>query len=224
VVKDIIVYGSGGAAKGYMEIINDINEDCNEWNLLGFLDDDRTKHSLSLDGVAILGDLSILKKYSSIYIIIALGSPSLRRAAYERVMSVQNNARFATLVHPRSWVARGVALGYGTTVYPMAAINREAVVGNFGLVNMNSTTGHDARVGDFVTIAPGARILGHGRVETGVELGSNSVVLPGVTIGAWSVLGAGAVATRDVAPHCTAVGIPALAVNPRQTHVDGSVI
>ena len=37
----------------------------------------------------------------------------------------------------------------------------------------------------------------------------NAILLPGVTIGEWSTIGAGAVVVKDVPPHCMAVGNPA---------------
>lgn len=37
----------------------------------------------------------------------------------------------------------------------------------------------------------------------------NAIILPGVTIGQWSTIGAGAVVVKDVPPHCMAVGNPA---------------
>lgn len=40
----------------------------------------------------------------------------------------------------------------------------------------------------------------------------NVVVLPGVTIGGWSTIGAGSVVVRDVPAHCLAVGNPAVVV------------
>ena len=47
------------------------------------------------------------------------------------------------------------------------------------------------------------------RVERFASLGSGSVFVPGVTIGAYALVGAGAVVTRDVAPHSLVVGNPA---------------
>jgi maltose O-acetyltransferase len=49
-------------------------------------------------------------------------------------------------------------------------------------------------------------------IEDGAWLGGGVIVLPGVTIGARSVVGAGAVVTKDVAPDVLVVGNPARVV------------
>jgi acetyltransferase-like isoleucine patch superfamily enzyme len=52
-------------------------------------------------------------------------------------------------------------------------------------------------------------------IERNVWIGSNATVLPGVRIGHGSVIGAGAVVARDVAPMSVAVGVPAQVVRER---------
>ncbi|MEU8774265.1 sugar O-acetyltransferase [Streptomyces sp. NPDC048606] len=49
-------------------------------------------------------------------------------------------------------------------------------------------------------------------VEDGAWLGGGVIVLPGVTIGAETVVGAGSVVTKDLPPHVVAVGNPARVV------------
>ncbi len=46
-------------------------------------------------------------------------------------------------------------------------------------------------------------------IRRGATLGANSTIVCGHEIGAWAVVAAGAVVTRDVAPHALVVGIPA---------------
>jgi len=46
-------------------------------------------------------------------------------------------------------------------------------------------------------------------VRRGCSLGANSTILPGLTIGSWSMIGAGAVVTGDVPAHALMVGCPA---------------
>ncbi|MCC6765216.1 MAG: N-acetyltransferase [Deltaproteobacteria bacterium] len=87
----------------------------------------------------------------------------------------------------------------------------------------------DLVIEDDVGIGPGVRILGSAhtglppdppaidadvaaepvRIERGADVGVNAVVLPGVTIGRESVVGAAAVVTRDVPPLAIVAGVPA---------------
>jgi UDP-2-acetamido-3-amino-2,3-dideoxy-glucuronate N-acetyltransferase len=46
-------------------------------------------------------------------------------------------------------------------------------------------------------------------VKRGASIGSNATILPGVTIGERSIIGAGAVVTKDVPPGCIYGGVPA---------------
>jgi len=47
------------------------------------------------------------------------------------------------------------------------------------------------------------------RLCRGATLGANSTVLCGHTVGAYALVGAGAVVSRDVAPHALVLGVPA---------------
>jgi len=46
-------------------------------------------------------------------------------------------------------------------------------------------------------------------IKKGARIGTHVFILMGVTIGENSVIGAGAVVTRDIPPNCLAVGVPA---------------
>lgn len=49
-------------------------------------------------------------------------------------------------------------------------------------------------------------------LKSGCWIGANSVILPGVTVGANAVVGAGSVVTKDVPDFAVAVGVPAKVV------------
>lgn len=80
------------------------------------------------------------------------------------------------------------------------------------------------RVGDRVTLSAGVSLIDAGLdvgdplkahsggeivVEDDVWIGAGAIVLPGVTIGRGSVVGAGSVVTKDVEPGCVVAGVPA---------------
>ncbi|NPA90701.1 MAG: N-acetyltransferase [Chloroflexi bacterium] len=50
------------------------------------------------------------------------------------------------------------------------------------------------------------------RVERGASIGANSTIVAGVTVGAWAMVAAGAVVTKDVPPHALVMGVPARVV------------
>jgi maltose O-acetyltransferase len=95
---------------------------------------------------------------------------------------------------------------------------------NFGLISLDVAT---VTIGDDVQIGPNVQLLTAWHpVEPGprrdkweaaspivigdnVWLGGGVIVLPGVTIGENTVVGAGAVVTRDLPPNVVAVGNPA---------------
>ena len=58
-------------------------------------------------------------------------------------------------------------------------------------------------------------------IEDHVWIGSNATILPGVTIGAWSVVAAGAVVTHDVPPFTIVGGVPAKTFRTLETHERG---
>ena len=47
------------------------------------------------------------------------------------------------------------------------------------------------------------------RIRTGASLGAGSIVLPGVSVGRWAMIGAGALVTRDVPDFALVYGSPA---------------
>ncbi len=55
------------------------------------------------------------------------------------------------------------------------------------------------------------------RIEAGSDIGTNAVILPGVTVGHGSIVGAGAVVTESVPPFAVVAGVPARVIRSRAT-------
>ena len=102
-----------------------------------------------------------------------------------------------------------VVVGEGALVSPGVVFTSNIRVGRHFHANIQSIIEHDARIGDFVTFAPGVRCNGHVTIGDGAYLGAGALIRQGITIGAGAVVGMGAVVVRDVAPGATVVGNPA---------------
>ena len=59
-------------------------------------------------------------------------------------------------------------------------------------------------------------------VKKGASIGANATILPGLTIGEGAKIGAGSVVLKDVAPHTSVAGVPAVMIG--QTTVDAPAL
>ena len=125
-------------------------------------------------------------------------------------------------------IGSGVFIGAQT--YIQGRFDGNCVIGDHVWIGPQSY--FDARelvIQDYVGWGPGAKVLGSVHtglpieipiiktelkitrvtIETGADIGTNAVILPGVTVGKGSIVGAGAVVTRDVSPFSIVAGVPA---------------
>ncbi|RLI96896.1 MAG: N-acetyltransferase [Candidatus Aenigmatarchaeota archaeon] len=106
---------------------------------------------------------------------------------------------------------------------PFVEIQKDVIIGNDCRVQSHSFICSKARIGNSVFIGHGVMFVNdkypprfdekHWEeiiIEDGVTIGSNATILP-VRIGENSLIGAGAVVTKDVPPNSIAVGNPAKA-------------
>ena len=109
-------------------------------------------------------------------------------------------------------VGKGAVLNMGLIIsdgyLPLVKIGaRVAISPNVVIIAQSGPNNSDLRNVDYVKdhLAVEAPVS----IEDDVWVGANSVVLPGVTIGKMSVVGAGAVVSRTVPPFSVVAGVPA---------------
>ena len=102
-----------------------------------------------------------------------------------------------------------VHLGIGNVITAGCVFTVDIAAGDFNLFNLQTTVGHDARVGSGCVLNPSVNISGWVIVGDGVLIGTGAQVLERRSIGDGATVGAGAVVTRDVADLTTVVGVPA---------------
>jgi len=107
-----------------------------------------------------------------------------------------------------------VKIGLGSIISPFVTITSNVTIGLSFHANLYSYVGHDSKIGDYVTFAPGVKCNGNVFIEDHVYIGAGAIIRPGqankpLTIGKGSVIGMGSVVTRDIPPGVTAYGNPA---------------
>lgn len=215
--KDLVIFGSGGFAREVHQIVEDINATAPTLNFLGFLDGNAANHGLQVHGATVLGGIEWLASAAAagVHVVLAVGNTASKRRVVAAMHEI-GHSRFLTLVHPRAWVGNRVEIGEGSIICAGTLITTDIVIGRHVTVNIGSTLGHDAQIGDYATIAPSVNVSGAVLVGEGCDLGTGSAIIQGKHIGAWSVVGAGAVVVKDVDADVTVVGAPAKVIKTRQ--------
>ena len=166
---------------------------------------------------------------------VRLGSPA-DRAGRARGLQIGNRAiiRAGSSVHPGVRIGDGLELGHNVVIREDTVIGHECSVGNNTIIDSGCRIGDRVRIGancyvaqfttiaDDVTIAPGVCLANDPHpgsdshlcmrgptIETGAQIGMNATILPFVTIGERSLVGAGSVVTRSVPAQLVVAGNPA---------------
>jgi sugar O-acyltransferase (sialic acid O-acetyltransferase NeuD family) len=210
----IVIVGAGGHGREILQLIRDINAAAPTWDCAGFLVDAGFDTPPAVAGLPVLGDLGWLAANPDAAVVVAVGAPSARKRLVRRIRALGGNP-FPVLVHPRAWIGAGVELGAGSVVCAGVMLTTDIRLGEHVHVNVGCTLAHDDVLEDFVTLAPGVHLAGKVLLREGAELGVGSAVIPGAQVGAWALVGAGAVVTADIDADCTAVGAPARPVKRR---------
>jgi acetyltransferase-like isoleucine patch superfamily enzyme len=129
----------------------------------------------------------------------------------------------------------------GAQAYLQGRFDGRCVIGNHVWIGPQSYfDARDLVIEDHVGWGPGAKVLGSAhtglpvdvpiiqtdldikpvRIEAWADIGVNAVILPGVTVGKGSIVGAGAIVTRDVPPFTIVAGVPAQVLRQREDRVE----
>lgn len=202
----LFIYGAGGHAR----VAADAALACG-WRIGGFFDDDSTKWGSSLMGAPVLSPEGIEPGE----FLPAIGGGALRERTAARLLA--RGWRMKTVIHPRGCVSPHAQLGLGVFVAAMAVAGPMAKIEDGAIVNHGAVVDHDCWVGPYAHVAPGAVMGGGAQIGARAMLGAGSRLLPLRRIGEDATLGAGAVATRDLAAGAVAVGAPARIAAPRSS-------
>ena len=215
-MDQLVIFGVGGHAREVAQLVADINQAQPwRWQLLGFVADPQAATRIRKPLPApLLGDAQWLAWHPAAQVVVAAGTPAARRDIALRLQQAQPGLRFATLVHPRAWLAERVSVGQGSVVFAGALINVDVAIGAHGSINLGCTISHDCLLGDHVSLGPGVHLAGGVTVGQDTDVGTGSSIRPGISIGPGAVIGAGAVVVHDLPAGCTAVGVPARPINP----------
>jgi len=208
----IFVLGSSGHTK----VVIDVIEQEGRYRIAGVLDPHRSIGERFF-GIEVVGQESelpdLLTRFPDAEVLVTIGDNTVRKRVMDSVEALPVPVPFATVVHPSAQIGREVELGAGTVVMASTTINPGTHVGRGVIVNTGANVDHDC---DYVSIAPGATLGGNVKVGSRGVVSLGASVKHGISIGANTVVGAGAVVLKDVPDNLVAYGVPAATIRTRK--------
>lgn len=207
---DLVLIGAGGFARETAQAVHALNASGAGWRLIGYLDDDPSRHGLVIDGAVILGGRELIAELRDASFVICTGRPS-NYVSRMRIAADLNlpRDRYATIVHPTAAVSPSSVVGPGSVLLAQVTLTAAVTVGSHVAVMPHATLTHDDDVADFATIASGVCLGGGVKIGEAAYLGAGALVGESRTVGAFSLVGMGAVVTHDVPAREVWAGVPA---------------
>jgi sugar O-acyltransferase (sialic acid O-acetyltransferase NeuD family) len=206
----VIIVGAGGHAGVVADCLLAAGE-----RVLGFTDSNPERHGSSFCGLPVLGDDSVLARYSPGELVLAngigtVGKPaadSRRRMLQERIAG--QGWTFSSVRHPSALVSKFARIDAAVELFAACVVQPGAWLGDSCIINTAAVIEHDAVVESWVHVAPRAVVCGEVKIGARSHIGAGAIVRQGVRLGEDTVVGAGAVVVENFAGGGLILGVPA---------------
>jgi len=131
--KKVTILGAGGFARETLWVFRDANEENNEWEVLGFIDDNKETHGKIVCDLPVLGGFKWFSKknYNDVYVIAGIGSPTTKKKVIEK--AIKRNLKPCSIIHPSVQMSKYVDIGEGTIITAGNILTTQIKIGNHTL-------------------------------------------------------------------------------------------
>lgn len=207
-MSKIAILGAGGFGREVKMLIDQINQKDKKYEFMGYFDDGFEKGTM-VNGYPVLGGIDDINEVTdALSIVAAIGLPSLKKKLIGKVTNPLIS--YPVLIHPSVFIGSDeVSIGAGTIICAGAIVTVNINIGQHVIINLSCTVGHDTNIGSYSSFMPSVNISGEVNIMEEVYVGTGAKIINQLDIGAGTIVGAGAVVSKTLPAHCTAVGIPA---------------
>jgi len=203
-LADIVILGAGAFAQQIAWAAQRQDGD----RVVGMVDETETR-------AANFGDIPIGRNireledalgHSQFKLICGIARQDVRKRWFDELSGAHE---FTTVIDPSALISPDAAVGVNVAILANSVCSISCNIEDHVNIGALCLISHHVRVGAFANISPGAILNGSSQIGKFCNIGTRATVLPGCRVGDNSVIGAGAVVTKDIPANVTAVGVPA---------------
>lgn len=206
--QDILIIGAGGFGREVQWLIERINSQKDEWNILGYIDDNIERCTI-INGYEVLGGIDYIEHYGKkINVVCAVGTSKIRKKIIDNLSDL-DNISYPNLIDPSVEMSTYIDMGMGNIICAGTILTVNIKICDFSIINLDCTLGHDVVIEPFVTIYPSVNVSGNVIVGEQTELGTGTKIIQGKTIAKETIIGANSTVVKNIDMSGTYVGSPA---------------
>lgn len=206
-MKNLYLLGAGGFGREVLAILLAMQtEHGKHWNIMGFLDDTEDPLQGKPCDAQVIGSIKDYFPKKGDVLALCVADPKGK----EKIVNLlePRGVVFETIVPPSAYLGNHCTVGEGAVIMPYFGMTVNCSIGRFATLQLCGI-GHDAQIGDFVTISAHAHILGNVSIGNRVFLGANAVIAPNTQIEDDAYIGVGSVVLKRVRQGEKVFGNPA---------------
>lgn len=192
--SSIILVGGGGHCKSVIEVAESMGI-----RIGGILDIPENVGKKVL-GYPIIGTDEMIPEWvDQAEFVVTVGhirDASVRICLHEKIEAA--GGHLATLIASTAHVSKYAKIGEGSVIMHQAMVNAGAKIGKGCIINTFANIEHDAVIGNYCHISTGAMVNGDCRIGAGTFLGSQSVMVNGVSVVEGCVIAAGSMVRKNI--------------------------
>jgi sugar O-acyltransferase (sialic acid O-acetyltransferase NeuD family) len=206
------VYGASGCGRSIMPLArSSLTKNGVSLDRLVFVDDEPPSNRLNGHTVLTYDDF-LSAEASEKKVAIAIASGVVREILTGRLLN--DGIGLWSVFAYNVVIMHDVTIGEGALLSPFVCLTSNIHIGKCFHANLYSYVEHDCVIGDYVTFAPAVNCNGNVHIKDHAYIGTGAIIKQGkpgkpLIIGERSVIGMGAVVTKDVPVGITVIGNPA---------------
>jgi sugar O-acyltransferase (sialic acid O-acetyltransferase NeuD family) len=196
----LLIIGGGLGAVQLLDSLSRIEHQ----QATAIVDDNRELTGKTVLGVPILGGRESIEELFQKGIVDAAVVSVSTSIPFRAEMSsklTQLKIPMANVIDPTARIQRNAIVGGGNVILAYCHIGACAVVGDGNFLSPYVDIEHHCTIGNNCTFGPGVMMSSLVKVESHVKFGTGIFIEPKLSIGSESIIGSGAILTRNIPPY-----------------------
>ena len=204
--KKILIFSAGSAGREVFQLILNINKLQNEWEVIGYVDNDTNKIGKTIDDIQVYSTAYKPKK-KEIYAMCGNMNGAIRKKIFNEEI-IKNEYKLTNLIHPLVEQPKCFKTGLGNIIFGNVHISFEVDIKNFSIISNFCDLGHNLITNNYFTIMPSVIIGGNCEIGEQTLIGSGAMIHPGIKIGSNCTIGMGTLITSNIKNNTSVINYP----------------